>query len=273
MTSVLLCLSLIAANEARVTPYDIDPLPHVVTTLGLYTVLGVYQGLVRPSLPGGLACRDSDGPARCDPQDLSVLDRRAVHNDSDAWMLTSDVTLGVMIGGIALADALDTWQSQKQSLASSFWGDFGTDALVIVETAAIANALAHIFKFAFRRPRPTQYREGRGVGSIENQLSFPSGHATAAAALATAYGMTFALKHPNSPWRYVLWPTLASMVLLTGEARVAGGFHFHSDILAGVALGTTVGFLMPYALRRRSSTVSVLPSTLGGVGGQILVRF
>ena len=241
-----------ASDPLRVgqgSPYAIDPLPHGLVTGGLLATLALYQGLVRPSLPGGLVCIDNGMKVRCNPSDLNRLDRRAVRNNSERWLRASDAIGGLAGVGVLVGLAYDAYRGDSHSP----WSDFGTDLLVVAEATAVASGISQLLKFSFRRPRPTQYQENVSVETIEHQLSFPSGHATAVAAMSTAYAMTFSLRHPESPWRYGVWFAGALATVMTGYARVAGGFHFSTDIMAGVALGATTGFLIPYTARREAS--------------------
>ncbi|MEU5028846.1 phosphatase PAP2 family protein [Streptomyces milbemycinicus] len=104
--------------------------------------------------------------------------------------------------------------------------------LVGVGTVA-AYAVSEALKLVVDEERPC--RAVRGVASVAgcpgvDDWSFPSNHATLAAALAV--GLT------------VLRPRLAAVVLPLGAvvavARVAAGVHYPHDVLAGAALGAAV---------------------------------
>lgn len=65
-----------------------------------------------------------------------------------------------------------------------------------------------------------------------DQFSFPSGHTMMAFALATPLGLSYPA---------VLW-LLLFCALSIGASRVVLGMHFLSDVLAGAALGTWIGY-------------------------------
>ena len=89
-------------------------------------------------------------------------------------------------------------------------------------------------KLIFKRPRPVL--EGLPpLGGAPSSLSFPSAHATASFASATA------MSRIAPELRYVFIGTAALMAL----TRPYLGMHYPSDVLAGIALGTTVGALLP----------------------------
>ena len=89
-------------------------------------------------------------------------------------------------------------------------------------------------KLIFKRPRPSL--EGLPpLGGAPSSLSFPSAHATASFASATA------MARIAPEYRYALFG-IAAMMAVT---RPYLGMHYPSDVLAGIVLGTTVGALLP----------------------------
>lgn len=89
-------------------------------------------------------------------------------------------------------------------------------------------------KLIFKRPRPV-LEDLPPLGGAPSSLSFPSAHATASFASATA------ISRIAPELRYAAF-TAAVLMALT---RPYLGMHYPSDVLAGVALGTTVGALLP----------------------------
>ncbi|MEV6178867.1 phosphatase PAP2 family protein [Streptomyces sp. NPDC052015] len=91
--------------------------------------------------------------------------------------------------------------------------------------ATVLTAGAHIasmgVKRIVRRPRPAQ---AEPLVRTAGRHSFPSSHATSAAAAAVAYGALGA---------YAVAPLAAAMCL----SRLVVGVHYPSDVAAGAALG------------------------------------
>ena len=89
-------------------------------------------------------------------------------------------------------------------------------------------------KLIFKRPRPTL--DGLPpLGGAPSSLSFPSAHATAsftAATLATRISPDLA-------------PLAFGLATLMALSRPYLGMHYPSDILAGAALGTAFGLVIP----------------------------
>lgn len=120
-------------------------------------------------------------------------------------------------------------------------------------------------KYLFGFPRPILFFEWMGVAEdypvfSEGHLdplftSFPSGHTTAAFALATL--LIFVVR--KSFWRYFIW-VLAAVV---GLSRMYLAFHFLEDVLMGAVLGTALAVLAFYALRRSRVKWRFLDRNLG----------
>lgn len=97
-----------------------------------------------------------------------------------------------------------------------------------------AAILAPVLKNAFHFARPSLLYSGADA------FSFPSGHATSAAALYIVLAWMAARPLPR-PWRAVAWAPAVAMIVLTGLSRIYVGAHWLSDVLAGFALGGVLG--------------------------------
>ena len=245
------------------TPYHIDPVPHAVATGAMFLVLGIGEGAGKSAMVALPVCRTRPDGLACDPGALNGWDRTVVGNDSRGWRTTSDVLAVGALGLPILADALDAalWDGR-----STWPSDTATDSLVLGESVVTALFLTELLKFSVRRPRPLMYQGG--IGLVDSELSFPSGHAALTAAATTAYSVTYFLRHDG--WtRWLVFGAGLALTSLTAYGRVAGGEHFYTDVLAGMTLGGACGFLIPYALR---SDVSVTAVPTRG-GGYVAVSF
>jgi undecaprenyl-diphosphatase len=107
--------------------------------------------------------------------------------------------------------------------------------------APTAVGLNYLVKVAVRRERP-RLRRLPPLATAPSRLSFPSAHATASLAAATAMGRV----RPGA--RLPLF-VLAGAICLT---RPYLGMHYPSDVLAGAALGIALGAGWP-GLRGRDT--------------------
>lgn len=125
-------------------------------------------------------------------------------------------------------------------------GSVFTYACFIFYSVAATGLLAIAFKWTLGRARPKLYEQ---VGPVRfdflafdgTYTSFPSGHSTTVAALATCLAFIF----PAYRWLIVVagfWIAFS---------RVMVGAHYPSDVVAGTLLGITFTFFTVRAMARR----------------------
>ncbi len=162
--------------------------------------------------------------APCDPADLPFFDRWAVSEPDAVAARGSDVARAAV--------ALVSWFD----LAGE--GRVGRAGIVAsVESLLWAEAFTHMAKGAIGRKRPVLYTElAPDVAHVKNnQRSMPSGHTSAAFALATSYWLTRSnLTEDDKPW--LRWVLMAGATGV-GVLRVTASKHHPSDILIGAGVG------------------------------------
>ncbi|MCB0858316.1 MAG: phosphatase PAP2 family protein [Solirubrobacterales bacterium] len=119
--------------------------------------------------------------------------------------------------GLGLAGAVFDTKRRKQWLAASMIGPF-------------AIGFNFLIKLVVKRPRP-QLDGLPPIGGAPSSLSFPSAHATASFAAATAMSRL-------APELKLALFGAASLMAVT---RPYLGMHYPSDIVAGAVLGTALG--------------------------------
>jgi len=112
------------------------------------------------------------------------------------------------------------------------------DAITVGLSVGLATAISTLIKLALGRPRPLG-----GVTDVETS-SFPSGHATAAAALTVALTLVF-----SRAW---LWALAAIWIVAMALSRTYLMVHWASDVMAGAVLGASVAVVV-FTLTRWSS--------------------
>lgn len=134
-----------------------------------------------------------------------------------------------------------------------FGDGLGGEMLLVLESSALTLALTQGTKYLFRRERPwAHFAEPPAGGhpdSRESVLSFASGHASLSFALAVSMGSLASLRGDDGKeWVWVSGLTFAAA---TSYLRVAADRHYLTDVLAGAALGATVGWVVPRLIDRR----------------------
>jgi len=239
------------AKEAELTP--IVPSPRDVTrpAFQLYAetdlpVLGIGVVLTSAHL---IRTQGAYCAPQCNPADLNSLDRTTAGYWSPAWTNASDIAISAMMGGTAIALAVD--EGPLPAL---------NDAVVITEAGLSATAFSSILTLAAGRPRPFVYGDKAPLStrnSANGALSFLSNHTAVSFAIATSLYMTERRLHPNQDSPYLFWGVGLAAASFVGTARVMAGRHFITDAVGGAIVGTSVGVLVPSL---HGSPVRVVPS-------------
>jgi membrane-associated phospholipid phosphatase len=212
--------------------------------------------------------RDADGHDTLNGLDAAVRRhwRWSSPEKAHSW---SNVTLALSLFAPAGAFA---------AARGGFGDGFGGEMLLAVESSAVALGLTQGAKYLFRRERPWAHAgdppRGEHLGSRDASLSFVSGHASVAFALAVSTGSLASLRGDDGKeW---VWATGLAVAAATGYLRIAADRHYFTDVVAGAALGATVGWVVPRlvdrkpkpapepgASRRREPSVALFTLVLG----------
>lgn len=173
-----------------------------------------------------------------DKDDVNAFDRFFMNEYSSSLDRAGDIMLVCAMATPAV-------------LAATEKEEWLTVGVMYAETLLIANGIKELTKLAVRRDRPFMYYDPDTYpeddikdGDFAN--SFPSGHSTMAFAGATFASYTFSKYFPDSAWRYAVTGGSYALALTTAALRVKSGNHFMTDVMTGAALGTAVGFLVPW---------------------------
>lgn len=236
------------ADGASSSPYALS----TELDLSVYAVAGTFAA--------GWLLRHQLAPPPCAPvcdaSTLNPLDKLAAGNWSTGWATFSDVGIATLLVGTAAT-----------VVATDGVRDAWTDLVVVFESVIVSNALAALSDEAARRPRPFVYGDAAPLSERTDGnagLSFFSGHSAAAFSATVALASTLHRRDPrgDSWWIALGVGGLASAAIAT--ARVLSGNHFPTDVLAGAAVGSSVGFVVP-ALHARpiAITPTVSPTAAG----------
>lgn len=176
---------------------------------------------------GGPSC------APCNPAGLPGIDRWVVGANSSVARRGSDLLLIGVAGLAAGLGAVDRSPEEAR-------GNLAVLANSVGWTAASTEWL----KVLVHRKRPVLYTGASASAARyrNNQQSFPSGHASAAFAVATSYLVIAQREH--LPHRARNATLLFGGAAGIGALRMAGGKHFPTDVIGGAILGSGIGWLV-----------------------------
>jgi membrane-associated phospholipid phosphatase len=175
--------------------------------------------------------------------------------DTASTLLTLAVPAGMLAYGLLQAYQL---------------GDPGVgwaDVLLVAEAASVAMLVNTTVKYAVGRARPYVWQGQPGLydDPSDRNLSFFSGHATFAFAVAVSAGTLFLMQDlPGAP--VVLGAGLAAAVLV-GYLRMAADQHYLTDVLTGAAVGSLVGWAVPYLFHRPGKKATEPGALMPAPGG------
>jgi membrane-associated phospholipid phosphatase len=127
----------------------------------------------------------------------------------------------------------------------------------VVAGGALIGGITELLKLIFDRPRPSY--DGT-IGAIG--FSYPSGHASGVAAMATVLVVVF-WPVISPAWRWVLVAVASTATVVVGYTRVALGVHFASDVVAGWCVGIAWVLLLAVVLRVWPGQPGALPTPAG----------
>jgi membrane-associated phospholipid phosphatase len=234
--TMLVCVSAARADEPvqqPVSPYRFRwTLDAPIVSLGVAGTLGY---LVEPRPP---ACAAS--PQACPaPDNLPGFDRGALGLYSRPALTVGNIMIGALLLGPHLANVVGT------RAEGAAWIE---DAAITAESVLVAQALTQAMKAATDRYAPLMYNPDSDLSarySPDASRSFWSGHTATAFAAATSFATSYWLRHPRSPWRWVVLATVESAALWAGLLKIRAGYHWPTDIAAGAAAGIGVGIMIP----------------------------
>lgn len=185
-------------------------------------------------------------------EDVNSLERFATDNYSKAQSTASDITLFASFATplMLMAD-------------SSIQSDVGTIAVMYFEMGLFSNFLPSYGKGGVQRFRPYVYGSS---ASMDDKLdrdasrSFFSGHVTRAFAAAVMTAIMYEDYFPESDYKTYVWCGSLALASSCALLRVTSGYHFPTDVIAGAAVGSGIGYLIPYLHRTNSDEFSLTPS-------------
>jgi undecaprenyl-diphosphatase len=189
------------------------------------------------ALWGFLHIAEEMGEGETRPFDVAVLMAMRTTDTHDpigpAWLefAARDVSA---LGGFAVLTLLTAFAGGFLLITNKY-----VDALVLLASVLGATALSEGLKLGYDRPRPDLVAHAvETLGS-----SFPSGHATLAAASYLTVGALLAHAQERRRVKTYIHVTAILLALLIGVSRVYLGVHWPTDVLAGWCVGAAWSML------------------------------
>jgi hypothetical protein len=164
-------------------------------------------------------------------------------DQSGIWARKYQSALETSVVAFEVAGSL--WFGNDNELGHTLWQT--------VDSSVISGVGAQLIKYGFGRARPTQGNDPNAWFKGSHYQSFPSGEVTLQASFVTPFIANYAREHPWV-WSLELLPAYDAV------ARVKSHAHWQSDVIAGWALGSAVGYWT--TTRNTPLSVQILPQGL-----------
>jgi len=178
--------------------------------------------------------------------DINMIDRGLVLFYRSESLSVASVTLAGWIGGlpVIVPIALVGWTDLRSDF--NIWLTYG---VMYAQALGFTRGTRGVIGRIVGRPRPHHYLDGFVEGPIPVN-SFPSGTTAMAFMPATFLSVTFSAEFPDSRWRIPVIVGSHTLAAVVGAGRIISGTHFLTDVLAGAAIGSFFGWLIPTLHRR-----------------------
>jgi undecaprenyl-diphosphatase len=171
------------------------------------------------------------------------LDHEVPLDENGIWARKYQTALQNSVIAAEIVGSL--WLGNDDELGHTFWQT--------IDASAISGISAQIMKRAFSRARPSQGNDPNLWFQGSGHESFPSGEVTLQASFVTPFIAHYARENPWV-WSLELLPAYDAVARLKSQA------HWQTDVIAGWALGTAVGYWS--TTRTTPISVAILPRGL-----------
>jgi membrane-associated phospholipid phosphatase len=181
-------------------------------------------------------------PADLNKEDINRLDRSLMFQYNKPLDKISDY--GVY--GLLLLPALSLAGNIKDTKA---WLTYG---IMYAQAFCLTFGTKDLLKNAVIRYRPYMYSGGIPDGMTNDYYnSFPSGSTALAFLSAGFLSATFSAEYPGSKWKIPVISGAYTLAAGVAACRIASGNHFITDVLAGAAIGSLYGWVIPILHKRQ----------------------
>jgi len=187
------------------------------------------------------------------PFDKTLYDLRYIQLFATSFL---PIITPLVVGGWNIIQGFDVWLTYGIMYAQAVSLTYGT-------RMSLGRAI--------ERYRPHVYFEGvSSISSLSNN-SFPSGSTALSFLPATFLSVTFVAEYPDSPWKIPVIVGSYTLATIVGITRILSGVHFLTDVIAGAAIGSFYGWLIP-TLHKRTNNDDKITFHFTGNGCLISLR-
>ena len=249
---ILGCL-FFCGNASAQSPYSLNTKNEIYWLSSGISILGLGYGLGTATKP-----LTADEILNLNPNDVNSFDRFATTNYDLGIQRLSDGFLYSSFAG-AIPFLFDK-KVRK---------DVITLGIIYTEAATITAGTTLLTKYITERNRPFVYNTNADLDEkLRRQArhSFFSGHTSIAAMNTFFIAKVFSDYHPDSKYKPLVWAGAVLIPAATGYARVEGGKHFPTDVIAGYAVGALAGYFVPHFHKKKNQKelgFHIYPSPFG----------
>ncbi len=173
------------------------------------------------------------------------IDHKWSLDNSGIWSRDTQKAVEMGSAGLLVLGAL--YEGGDSKLGKTYWQ--------AIDSMVSADVTATLAKSVFKRQRPIDGNNPNAFFNNPNDKSFPSGEVTHITAIVTPFILNYKDENPS------IWG-LAVLPAYVGMARLKSQAHWQTDVLAGLALGSGMGYLAsnrsnPWSLNVMPSGVSI----------------
>jgi undecaprenyl-diphosphatase len=175
---------------------------------------------------------------------LLGLDHTVNYDDSGIWNRTyQNWLIYSMVGGEIGAGL---WEGGETRFGHTIWQS--------IDSTVVSAVAADLLKISFSRERPDQTNNPDEWFKGHGYESFPSGEVTTVSSIVTPLVLEYGSDHPAVY-------ALEALPVYDAVARVKVRGHWQSDVIAGYALGSGVGYLM-HERKNTPLVLSIMPHSI-----------
>jgi len=212
----------------------------------------------------------NDIPKELNRSDVNFIDRRLMFPEDDKphyfrdnmrnWMPVLTIITPMSLWGFG------GWGFEKKDFDT--WLTYG---IMYVQAATLTFGTVEILKKTVDRYRPRSYFDN-SVGKLTSNDCFPSDTTAFSFLASTLLSVTFSAEYPDSLWRIPVIAGSYALATSIGVMGIISGMHFLTDVLAGAAIGTFYGWLIPF-LHKRPNIDDGISFHFTRNGGIVSLRF